>query len=49
MEATATIQSGTSLTNERTEPFIVVTFSLVVLAVSLLTARYGLEVDPSLF
>lgn len=49
MEAIDTIRSDIYSNSERAEPFIhVQVFSLVGLAVSLLAARYGLEIDPTI-
>jgi hypothetical protein len=50
MEATPAIISDVSSMTDNAEPvLIVLIFSCIGLFVSLLAARYGLEVDPALF
>jgi hypothetical protein len=50
MEATSAIISNVSAKTDNAEPvLIVLIFSCIGMFVSLLAARYGLEVDPALF
>jgi hypothetical protein len=50
LEATAAIQSEIASKTESVEPsMVMLIFSCIGLAVSLLAMRYGLEVDPSCF
>ena len=50
MEAIAAIRSDISLRSDTAQPFVVVLiFSCIGLAISLIATRYGLNIGPSLF